>query len=436
MEYLASMRPRRWLLEAPGQELGPNGNRNETQADLWHERTRHSFFELLGMPMYNQPQVTVPDAKRAIMAYVWLTNQPDVFSDSVRPDSCKAGCVGITNARWGSDSQWSEALRRGRHIRDRVRGYLLNKLYAEHTDLRTLITDQRYLTAMLRGQIDLLHADKVQLQAQMTEDGNDNVNLWSHIDRLNQQQDENQLVIDALRHQLGPLHQQQHETELANEALHQQQHETQLVIDALRHQLIQLREHALVSLLTDRDLRVRNGVGHAFLCGIAVLAREPVKHHLQAQGAPWSSSRAWMGFANEMAHPMFESGSNTNVRHFELPWHKPPNREVVDYFNLVAAPFLRLPIRLSVHVSQGVPPWEYVFQKQEVDAGGVFPSNLPLVGPLSRIGVRLAQIDPASFGGGTQEVYEYQQPLIGFNWALPQSWWQLQRPSSRTIPPI
>ncbi|KAJ1413718.1 hypothetical protein B484DRAFT_435123 [Ochromonadaceae sp. CCMP2298] len=109
---------------------------------------------------------------------------------------------------------------------------------------------------------------------------------------------------------------QEGQVQLAHEAELRRQTQDSLGAEnlALRQQLDSLKGHALFRLPFYKDRLVRNGVGHAFLAGIAALAREPVNHHISAQlysgqRAPTSNAnRWWMGYANALAHPMFQHG--------------------------------------------------------------------------------------------------------------------------------
>jgi hypothetical protein len=83
-QYLGSMQPQMMT-----SELGPLGLPNHEQPKHWHEHTRRSFFDLLGILIYNQ--LPLNNATRELQAYVWLTNEPDVFSQTVRPDTCRTG---------------------------------------------------------------------------------------------------------------------------------------------------------------------------------------------------------------------------------------------------------------------------------------------------------------------------------------------------------
>jgi hypothetical protein len=120
-----------------------------------------------------------------------------------------------------------------------------------------------------------------------------------------------------------------------------------------------------------------------------------------------------------------------------MPWLKAPHNEVVDYFNKVVAPFLRLPILLSVEPGYPPPAWEYLFQIREVvELDGLeAPYNLPLVGPLSRIGDVLTSLEPWDYTPSPatgQNLYLYGGGAVTGRlnprrWVVPEAWANIQR---------
>jgi hypothetical protein len=187
----------------------------------------------------------------------------------VRPHACRTGCVGAAYPSALALSQWSQALTRGRHIRDRVRGYVLilnrqdqQTLAAERIQLNNVRTQLQVEITLMQAWIDNLDRDTVQAS-------NEEEHRWREMDMVS----EARVRLEEANEELG-------------------------------RELTSLRGNALVSLLNHDDYRVRIGVGHAFLCGIAVLAREPVKHHLNTQNRTANTCRAWAGFVNELAHPI------------------------------------------------------------------------------------------------------------------------------------
>jgi oligoendopeptidase F len=114
-------------------------------------------------------------------------------------------------------------------------------LVAERIQLNNVRTQQQVLINQMQARIDNLERDMVQASKEEH-------HRWGEMDMVS----EARVRLQEAKEELG-------------------------------RELTSLRGNALVSLLDHGDHRVRIGVGHAFLCGIAVLARKPVKHHLNAQ---------------------------------------------------------------------------------------------------------------------------------------------------------